>query len=199
MSNSVMLKPSLTDDRQLATVDTEVKAMLGPPPLLVSEDPAAYESLRIRVRSAVAPADFIEELWVRDVVDLMWETLRLRRLGANLMTAVANKGLREFLTPKMPAEEWRALVEGWARRDPTAVEQINALLEKEGEDALTLGLRTIPYRLKDFDRIDRMVAQTEARRNSILREVDRHRETVARRLRDAVTDIEDADFEDVAA
>ena len=99
----------------------------------------------------------------------------------------------------MPAEEWRALVEGWARRDPTAVEQINTLLEKEGEDALTLGLRTIPYRLKDFDRIDRMVAQTEARRNSILREVDRHRETVARRLRDAVADIEDADFEDAAA
>ena len=45
------------------------------------------------------------------------------------------------------------------------------------------------------ERIDHMIMQAEARRNSIIRELDRHRDAVARRLRATISDIEDADFE----
>jgi hypothetical protein len=53
------------------------------------------------------------------------------------------------------------------------------------------------YRFDDFERFDRMIAQAEARRNGILREIDRHNDAVARRVRDTIADIEEAEFEDV--
>ena len=41
--------------------------------------------------------------------------------------------------------------------------------------------------------------QTEARRDMILREIDRHRDALARRLREASAMIEDAQFTEIAA
>jgi hypothetical protein len=61
------------------------------------EDTAAYDEFLVRISGALRPADILEEIWVRDVVDLVWEAFRLRRLKANLMTAVAHEGLREIL------------------------------------------------------------------------------------------------------
>jgi hypothetical protein len=45
----------------------------GPAPLIPGEDPEAYKALQTRVAAAVAPKDVLEEIWVRDVVDLVWE------------------------------------------------------------------------------------------------------------------------------
>lgn len=42
-----------------------------------------------------------------------------------------------------------------------------------------------------------MILQAEARRNMILREIDRHRDVVARRLRDVASEIEDAQFREI--
>ena len=43
-------------------------------------------------------------------------------------------------------------------------------------------------------RVDLIIAGLENRRNSILREIDRHRESLARRLRQNLEQIEDADY-----
>jgi hypothetical protein len=51
------------------------------------------------VTAAVAPADIIEEFWIRDVVDLFWDVLRFRRLKANLLLACALSGLEKILLP----------------------------------------------------------------------------------------------------
>jgi hypothetical protein len=42
-----------------------------------------------------------------------------------------------------------------------------------------------------------MIMQTEGRRNMMLREIDRHRDVLAQRLREAATEIEDAEFEEI--
>jgi hypothetical protein len=44
-----------------------------------------------------------------------------------------------------------------------------------------------------------MIMSAEARRNAVLREVDRHRASVAQTLRQAANDVEDAQFEEVGA
>ena len=48
--------------------------------LLEGEDESAYLKPLAQVTAAVEPKDVIAEFWVRDVVDLAWEALRLRRL-----------------------------------------------------------------------------------------------------------------------
>jgi len=58
--------------------------------------------------------------------------------------------------------------------------------------------KTLANELDKVERIDRMIVSAEARRNAVLREVDRHRASVALTLRRAVN-VEDAQFEEVGA
>ena len=71
----------------------------GPARLIPGEDPEAYKALQTRVAAAVAPTDVLEEIWVRDVVDLVWETLRLRRLKTCFLSSAAHEGLAIILRP----------------------------------------------------------------------------------------------------
>ena len=50
--------------------------------------------------------------------------------------------------------------------------------------------QTMVKKINEFERLERMASSVEARRISALRELERHREAVARRLRDVVA-IED--------
>jgi hypothetical protein len=58
--------------------------ILGPPSLLLSENPAMYAELLARVRAAVNPRNIIEEILIRDMVDHSWEILRWRRVKVDL-------------------------------------------------------------------------------------------------------------------
>lgn len=101
---------------------TDLQVLLGPAPLLDGEDPDTYQALFSHTRAAVEPNDAIEEFWLRDVVDLLWETLRLRRLKAALMRAAAHEGLAKVLTPLVPNFADRTeLVRAWASKSAARV------------------------------------------------------------------------------
>ena len=158
-------------------------ALFGPAPLLEGEDTAAYDELLVQISAAVKPADILEEIWVRDVVDLVWEAFRLRRLKANLMTAVAHEGLRSILGPLIGWEDARHLAETWATREPSAIKQADELLGSADLTMDAVMAQTLSLSLDDIERIDRMIATAEGRRNAILREVDRHRTTWGQNVR----------------
>ena len=177
----------------------DLQALFGPPALLEGEDLADYRRLEASVRAAVTPRDVLEEIWTRDFVDLFWETLRLRRLKAKLMRAAAHDGLRKVLQPLVSYLELLHLVEAWAQRDLEAVARVNALLAQAGLGPEAIAAQTLLAHLDAFERIDHMIMQTEARRNMVLREIDRHRDVLARRLREISATIEDAEFTQIAA
>src|ERR1700681_3693625 len=70
---------------------------LPPPPVIHGEVVSGYDTLSVRISAAVKPADPLEEIWVRDVVDLVGEVVRLRRLKAALMRTSADDGIRRVL------------------------------------------------------------------------------------------------------
>jgi hypothetical protein len=174
-------------------------ALFGPPPLLEGEDTAAYDDPLVRISGAVKPADIFEEIWVRDIVDLVWEALRLRRLKANLMTTVAHKGLREILEQLMDWDDAQDLTDAWAARERAAIERVDELLASAGLTMDAVMARTLSLKLNDIERIDRMIATAEGRRNAILRELDRHRTTWGQNLRRTVQGIEEADIKVIEA
>ena len=53
---------------------------LAPAPLLPGEKQTDYADVAVRIVKAAQPRDAIEEFLLRDVVDLTWEILRLRRV-----------------------------------------------------------------------------------------------------------------------
>jgi hypothetical protein len=170
-------------------------AWLGPPPLFEGEDTAAYDELLARISGAVKPTDIFEEIWVGDIVDLVWEAVRLRRLKASLMTATAHKGLEQILKPLVGSLQEGGLAKAWAAREKKAIEWVNELLAAAGLTMDAVMAQTLSINLNDIERIQRMIANAEARRNAILREVERHRATWGENLRRAAQQAEDIEFE----
>jgi hypothetical protein len=168
----------------------------GSPPLIAGESAGGYEALLARVTNALNPADALEEVWIRDIVDLVWEVFRLRRLRAGLMAAAAHEGLAELLGPLLRDCNVKALADGWAAREPKAVAQVEAALAGAGFTLDHVAARTFSLKLFDFERIDRMLTVAEQRRAAALRELDRHREEFSQRLRRSLAPIEEDEFDD---
>jgi len=51
-------------------------APFGPPLIIEGEDAAAYDDLLGRICASVKPIDFIDEMFIADVIFLEWEVLR---------------------------------------------------------------------------------------------------------------------------
>jgi len=170
--------------------------LFGPTPIMEGEDITLYDDLLTRISTAVKPKDILEDIWVREDVDLVWEIFRLRRLKWTLLVASAEEGLVKVLAPFIQGvPEQKELAHAWFARKPSAIKRVKKILASAGlsEDAILA--QTLSIKLDDIERIDRMIAIKEARRNVILSEIDRHREMLGRSLRRAVQDVEDGQFE----
>ena len=172
-------------------------ALFGMPPLLEGEDAAAYDEMVAQVSAAVSPADILEHIWVRDVVDLTWEILRLRRIKMQLLTANLHRGLKVILDPLCGYEEAGELSSGWASREEDAVERVNSLLATAGLTMNEIIAETLAEKINEIERIDRQIMNQGARRNAALREVDRHRVSLGEMLRRSTNDVEEAEFVEI--
>jgi hypothetical protein len=175
-----------------ARLRTSLSAPFGPPPLIDGENSDEYKDLLAHVSATVKPADILEDIWVRDIVDLVWEAWRLRRLKAALIAANAHKGLSAALDPLVEWHEKKALVRDWTAREPEAIKQVDQILKSAGLTMDAVMAQSLSIKIDDIERIDRMTALAEARRNAILREIDRHRQS--HNLRRAGHQVEDGQF-----
>jgi hypothetical protein len=178
---------------------TSIADLLGPPPVILGEDARKFEELHTRITAAMKPREAIEEIWVRDVADLTWEVLRLRRLKASLLLTCAHAGLVRVLKPLVGSTEAEQLAAAWAKRDAAAVAKVKSLLAASELTVDAIMAETLTLKLEQTERFEAMIAVAEARLAAALREVDRHRATLAGALRATVEDIEDAEFEEIPA
>jgi hypothetical protein len=70
---------------------------LGPAPILEGEDKAEYASLLTEVQRQVLPEDAIEQIYVRDIVDLTWELMRSRRIKVALLHKGQIRAVQQLL------------------------------------------------------------------------------------------------------
>ena len=175
----------------------------GPPPLFVGEDLAQYEAMRDQISAAVGPLDFLEEIRVNNVVDLVWETQRLRQLKAALLQARMHLSVEKVLTPLMGEFGFSAaqdLAQRWAAREQEAIEEVAHCLEQAGLTLETVKAETLASNLDDFERIDRLIALAEARRDASFHEIDRHHTGLGAALRQvaqAADPVEDGEFKEI--
>jgi hypothetical protein len=172
----------------------EHPTLFGPPPLFDGEDTEIYDQLLKEISPAATPADIFEDIWVRDVVDLTIEVLRLRRFKVKLMMTNAYKSLTETLSPLVGQMQAETLAEGWAARKSDVVEEVNKTLTSAGLSTDSILAETFCLKVNDIERIEHMMALAEMRRNSTLREIDRHRQTLGQKLRRAAQQLEDGQF-----
>jgi hypothetical protein len=157
---------------------------------------ADYANVAVRIVGAVNPRDAIEEFLVRDVVDLTWEILRLRRVKAGSLRASMGDGVRNVLD-SMDYAQSRRLGAKWAAGDHAARTKVDVILNNAKLTMDEAMAKTLEYKLDSFERLDRMLASAEARRNNALREIDRHRDALGGGVRRSIEEIEDTEFRDV--
>jgi hypothetical protein len=101
--------------------------LFGPPPLLYGEDETAYDEILARVSSALGPRDFIEEIWVHDLVDAAWNIIRLRRILAAFLADKIWNDVNEKASSLAEADS--KLMEG----TETEKEEMKKLLSSDSE------------------------------------------------------------------
>ncbi|MBX9846593.1 MAG: hypothetical protein K2Z80_32770 [Xanthobacteraceae bacterium] len=168
-------------------------------PLFAGEDAAAYDSLLGRVSDVVKPADVLEEIWLQDVVDLSWEVARLRRTKAEFLNSSAHRGLRKVLDGLLGWKESQDLTAQWAGKNPDAIKLVASSLAAAGMTMDTVMAQTLAASINEVERIDRLTAAAELRRNAVLREIADYRAVFAAHLRRATADIEDAEFKVISS
>lgn len=178
-----------------ATTDATRMDLFGPPALLKGEDAAAYHALSAQIAAAIKPADFLEEIWARDVTDLTWDILRLRRLKTRLLNANVHRGLKDVLEPMCrDIVQADTLARDWALGDEDAIEKVEQFLSVAGFTMTEVQAETLAVKIHDVECIDRMIMSAEARRNAVLRELERHRASREAARRQRADDVEDAQF-----
>jgi hypothetical protein len=173
----------------------------APPSLTRDEDASPYEMLRARVAETVRPANVIEEILVREVVELVWETVRMRRQKAALINSSVKEGMQRLLFA-LDYDDAIELAKRWFARDPAAVADVEARLADAGLGIDAAVAQTLRLHLAEYEGMDRMLRSAEARRDAALLAIERHRahfaDTLRRAAQDAEKAAEQAPIEDVA-
>ena len=202
---------SAADGRVIAT-ELEVPPELEEPTnggvLSVFEDKKAFKQLMLQIAGAMEPRDYIEWLWVKDVADNTWDILRARRAKAVRLSLARKNAIRDIIQvhdndgsfamalelDEMHMSEAQGVVDG----DVQAKARFAAILKRIGLTEQSVMDAAYNREIAHIERLQKLVDNAVARRDSILREVDRRRDATARRLRLAIDQSEqiiDAEFE----
>ena len=169
---------------------------LGPAPLLEGEDRAAYIGLLEEVRRQVTPKDTIEKIYVRDVVDLTWELMRSRRIKVALL----HKGQVRAIQQLTSSENWPGLDSDAKFSVRAAVKTSFAdgmkVLAKYGVTLQDVNAHAFAAERETLLLLDQNMMQIEARRNFALREIERRRASLGRRLGAVINEVE-AEYREV--
>lgn len=181
--------------------------IFGPPPILMGEDERVYDDLLEKVSSDIKPKGIIEQILIKDVVDLTYELFRLRGLKAAWLSDIIPDCLEEFLEPhiRRSAKNEESdtpslagkLARKWAEGNRAAHARVEKLVASRKLVMASVYAYALTDRFDDIERIDRMIITVEGRRNAVFREIDRHRIALSRALSDNIHEIEDAEFETI--
>jgi len=173
-------------------------AAIAPAPLLPGEKEADYAEFALAIVKAAHPKDAIEDLLTRDVIDLSWEVLRQRRLKARLLRGATSSGISSVMY-RLGYEEESAeeLAANWAAGKKAAQNEVARALRKAQLTMEDVMAETLEGKIDSFERFDRLLASLEGRRNNALREIERHRAAFGAAVRQAIDEVQDAEFRDV--
>jgi hypothetical protein len=213
--------PSVTP---LNSIPADVLEMLGPPPLLSTEDEKLYFAIVAQIARPLPSPDIITWMLIKDLADHRFEIARYRRLKTRLMQWAADQesARRRGLDPdadrtgQQDAEERRHATYIVASRgiygnDPRFDALVEQELREERErnaakprgsiEAPTAQPLTDDDLVGVFDnwigaheRIDALLRSAELRFTQALREIERHIFGFGRLLRDDVDTLIDGEF-----
>jgi hypothetical protein len=158
----------------------DIQSLLGKPLLLQGEDPVAYDQLFSALVKTFEPANALEQIWMRDLAEAIWDLERLRRAKTSLLRSSSYKGVEELLMPRIDTLTIDALVAGYANREAWALQKVAESLTTAGLDESAITAQTLAVKIREIEAIDFLITRAEARRMAAIRDIERHREVIGR-------------------
>jgi hypothetical protein len=125
------------------TMPLEVRDLLGPAPVLSTEDARRYEKILKSFAQCVQPRDFIEWMLVRDLADERWEIERLRRFKHQLVEELYKVHVAqrtEFAKARFETEVWGLCV---TARGVLTGEKLEPEVRAEREKQLNVDIKNL--------------------------------------------------------
>ncbi|MBL0405040.1 hypothetical protein JKG68_13770 [Microvirga aerilata] len=189
-------KPCRPRDEDVQVHPDGLGSLFATRPLVWGESAQDYDTLLIKVTAAIKPTDVIEAMWVRDITDLMWEGERLRRLKNGLLRRRAQEELEDVLE----GIEGANVIDGipsiaacYSKGHKPAVTHIKGIFAEHDLDDNEMTARAFAFHFASVERIERMIAGVNTRRDRVIGELDRYREGGKRRSRMITDDVTDID------
>src|SRR5262245_55988759 len=180
--STVMSEGSLTsvEARQNLSrvVPAEIADIFGHPPVLSTENRQAYDALMTQLELERKPRNITECMYVRDIADISWEIFRHRRAIANLFAISFKTALRAVLNDVLPDFDRYHTVQGLAEawfKGPQEQEKVKSEMAKYGLTAEAIVAQTDVLRRDELDKLHRLLAAAEARRDAIIRNFNEYR------------------------
>jgi hypothetical protein len=180
----------------------ELERFLGDPPLIGNERLEDYLAFSSRIERDAKPADDIARLLVRDLVNIWWEIRRERLIKVEIIRRKQREAVAKALAPTRAdyVRESRAAERISMPRDeddePSMFRKKGSEpIEKNQEDPMSSLAQAVLHDDSGFiEGCDWRISRLEFRRNSLLREVERRNQIVARDADKAAAGIVDAEF-----
>jgi hypothetical protein len=116
-----------------ASTLAKLKKLLGPPPILSSEDPKIYDALLAEIIESVGPSHFIVQMLVKNLADVTWEITRISRHKA--MVIEGQYRLRQEMEEKRRQREEYDELEEDAEADTAEPSEACAEQSEQAEQA----------------------------------------------------------------
>jgi hypothetical protein len=161
------------------------------PALLRSESPEEFAALLESFNQDIRPRGAVQSMYVFEVANLTWEIFRYRRVKAAVLDKAISQATVNLLRPLLfgPSLNGLAMSDGPVRRlvhersySPEAEDRVNGLMEEGGFDERAVETEALRLSLDEVERLDRLIASAESRRDKALRNIALHEKLFAERL-----------------
>ena len=160
--------------------------------MLITESQETFDRIRNALDQEIKPRGILEQIYVEDIAYLTWEVLRLRRSKAAIVNLAFRAALKDLIVQLLrePGQsEYQLgdkpdeLARDWFS-DPKIKKQIVDLLREFDLDESAIEAEAIRKSADDLERIDRLMASAEVRRDKALVCVAQYRGDFGALLRD---------------
>jgi hypothetical protein len=172
-------------------------ALYYKPPLLMFESQEEFERLQTALQQQIMPSDYIEQLFVDDLVDGDWQLQRLRRAKVKIIKTAYLEALRHLI--QMATGVFNSEYVGdRARRyftNQRVRRQVLADLQAIGLDEAAIDAVAVRQSMEELEPLEERIDKLEARRDRILRSIEDRRAGLATRVAANADQCTDAEAE----
>jgi hypothetical protein len=183
-------------------------ALLPKTPLLITESADEFDALRDAFEQEIKPRGIIEQIYVHDICDIVWEIRRLQRCKVVIINSAFRSALEHLLRQLLEqsdqddydevdgadeldeVDEAEALARAWFT-DQEAKKRVSEILSRFNLNESAIEAEAIRKSSADLELLNRMLSSRESRYDKTLCRVAEYRASLAHQLRESADRIID--------